>query len=207
MAGKISPYSTLIDLLSARAQNEPERVAFIFLSDGETEKEQITYGELQRRACVVGGYLQDSATAGERALLLLPSGLDFLVSFLGALYAGMIAVPAYPPGTSRTDGKAKRFQSILKDAQPTKVLTTTQLAKRLQSRNEQLPKNIEWVRSSAVDDSWADRWRRPASTADSTAFLQYTSGSTALPKGVMVSHRNILQNERMIQMQCSQTAE
>jgi FkbH-like protein len=207
MAGKISPYSTLIDLVLARAQNEPERVAFIFLSDGETEKERIAYGELHRRACAVGGYLQDSATVGERALLLLPSGLDFLVSFLGALYAGMIAVPAYPPGVSRTDGKAKRFQSILRDAQPAKVLTTTQIAKRLQSRDEQLPENIELVRSGTVDDSWADRWRRPAVTAESTAFLQYTSGSTALPKGVMVSHRNILQNERMIQTQCSQTAE
>jgi FkbH-like protein len=207
MAGEISPYSTLVDLLSARAQNEPEKVAFIFLSDGETEKDRISYGELHHRACTVGGYLQDSAAAGERALLLLPSGLDFLVSFFGALYAGMIAVPAYPPSASRVDGKTRRFQSIVKDAQPSRVLTTSQLANRLQSRQDQLLENIECVQTSAVDDSWAERWRRPAITAESTAFLQYTSGSTALPKGVMVSHGNILQNERMIQTQCSQSAE
>jgi FkbH-like protein len=207
MAGKTSPHLTLVDLLVARAQNEPAKVAFIFLGDGETEKDRITYGELHRRARVIGGYLQNSVTVGERALLLLPSGLDFLVSFLGALYAGMIAVPAYPPSTSRIDGKTRRFQAIAKDARPSRVLTTSQLANRLQSHADQLPENIGWVQSSAVDDSWADRWQRPAITGESTAFLQYTSGSTAVPKGVTVSHANILQNEHMIQTQFSLSAD
>jgi FkbH-like protein len=197
------PYLTLVDLLLARAQNDPAKVAFIFLGDGETEKDRITYGELHRRACSIGGYLQDSAVAGGRALLLLPSGVEFLASFVGALYAGMIAVPAYPPSASRVDGKTRRFQSIVNDARPSRILTTSQLANGLQSRADQSLENIEWVTISAIDDSWADRWRRPAITDESTAFLQYTSGSTALPKGVMVSHGNILQNERMIQAQFS----
>lgn len=206
MAGEMSPYSTLIDLLSARARTDPQRVAFIFLSDGE-EHAQITYGGLHRRACAVGGYLQASSAAGERALLLLPSGLDFVVSFFAALYAGMIAVPAYPPSTSRDDGKARRLQSIVTDARPSRVLTTPQLAHKLRSRASLLPDAIELVHGSGVDDSWADRWRPPRIDAESTAFLQYTSGSTAQPKGVMVSHGNILRNERMIQTQFARSAE
>ena len=205
MAGEMSPHATLIDLLSARAEREPEKIGFIFLADGK-EKERISYGALHRRACAVGGYLQASAVAGERALLLLPSGLDFVVSFFAALYAGMIAVPAYPPG-ARVDGKSRRLESIARDARPSRVLTTAQIASRLRGEAEGLLGPAEPVDPGGIEDVWAERWRRPATTAESIAFLQYTSGSTAQPKGVIVSHGNILCNERMIQAQFGQSAE
>jgi FkbH-like protein len=201
----MSPHATLIDLLTARAGREPEKVGFIFLADG-VEKERITYAALHRRACAVAGYLQASAVAGDRALLLLPSGLDFVVSFFAALYAGMIAVPAYPPSL-RVDAKTRRLQAIVKDARPSRVLTTAALVSRLQGPAAALLGGAGLVSGSDVEDAWADRWQRPAITAGSMAFLQYTSGSTALPKGVMVSHGNILRNERMIETQFVRSAE
>lgn len=206
MAAEIFLRSTLIDLLSARAASDPDRVALTFLSDGE-ERERITYGQLHKRACALAGHLQSAAVAGERALLLLPSGLDFVVSFFGALYAGMIAVPAYPPSAARQDGRTRRLQSIVKDARPSRVLTTGALMARLQPHAQQLLGDAALVDVGAVGDARADRWRRPAVGAESIAFLQYTSGSTALPKGVMVSHGNILWNEHMIQEQFSRSQE
>ncbi|MFM8802361.1 MAG: AMP-binding protein, partial [Planctomycetia bacterium] len=93
---------TIVDLLRQRAAYRPHDRAFTFLVDGENEELNITYAELDRKARAVGAWLASEGMAGKRVLLLYPSGLDFIAAFMGCLYGGAIAVPAYPPRKNRS---------------------------------------------------------------------------------------------------------
>jgi len=114
--------STLVELLCNRAKNQPDKRAYTFLVDGETDEISLTYAQLDIQVRTIAAQLQSIAAAGERALLLYPAGLDFIAAFFGCLYAGIVAVPTYPPRRNRPDS---RFQAIAADAQATVVLTTT----------------------------------------------------------------------------------
>src|SRR5438067_1025055 len=114
-------FSTLVELLRHRVAERPHSRGYTFLADGETEELSLTYGELEQRARAIGGWLQSGGMAGERVLLLYPPGLDFIAAFFGCLYAGAVAVPAYPPRQNRN---LRRIQSILSDAQPKAALVT-----------------------------------------------------------------------------------
>src|SRR3954469_19243460 len=103
------PSSTLVELLRQRAAESPERLAFTFLVDADTVKETLTYGELDRRARSVAAALQSRPPRGERALLLSPPGPHYIGAFFGCLYAGVVAVPAYPPRRNRS---LDRLQAI-----------------------------------------------------------------------------------------------
>jgi acyl-CoA synthetase (AMP-forming)/AMP-acid ligase II/acyl carrier protein len=131
--------------------------------------------------------------AGERALLLHPPGLEFVAAFFGCLYAGVVAVPAYPPRLHRPD---PRIEEIVADAQAKLVLTTADVLSGLEARRSQMPglAGRRWLATDTLPLDLADRWRERSVDADDVAFLQYTSGSTVTPKGVMVSHENILDN-------------
>ncbi len=185
--------------LRERAEELEEKIAFRFLLDGEERDASLTYKELDRRARAIGARLQDSLKRGERALLLYPPGIDYIAAFMGCLYAGVAAVPAYPPRKNRS---LDRLQRIAQDAQASAALTSREIADRVESQLEQWPQldsllwtTIEGSQSQADAESW-----KPLSMADEDmAFLQYTSGSTAAPKGVMVSHGNLIHNEEMIQ--------
>ncbi|HLM55156.1 MAG TPA: AMP-binding protein, partial [Pyrinomonadaceae bacterium] len=124
---------TLVGLLRARAQGGPERVAYRFLSEGEAQEESVTYGELEGRARAIAAVLQRTCGEGERALLLYPPGLDYVAAFFGCIYAGVIAVPAFPPHASRR----QRLESIAADAQAALALTTARILERVSSRPEQ----------------------------------------------------------------------
>ncbi|HYG61561.1 MAG TPA: condensation domain-containing protein, partial [Thermoanaerobaculia bacterium] len=198
---------TLVEILRQRAASQAAKIAYRFLADGEEEVASLTFAELDRRARAVGAYLQESGAAGERALLLCPPGLEFVVSFLGCLYGGVIAVPAYPPRANRPDA---RLAAIVKDARPRFALTNPALAELAPSFAAQVPglREVRWVATEELDAEWAERWTpeaEPAAMAHRTAFLQYTSGSTATPKGVMVTHGNLVHNERMIQLAFGQS--
>ena len=104
---------TIVDLLRQRAAYRPHDRAFTFLVDGETEELNITYAELDRKARAVGAWLASQGMAGKRVLLLYPSGLDFIAAFMGCLYGGAIAVPAYPPRKNRS---VERIEAIAADA-------------------------------------------------------------------------------------------
>src|SRR5262245_4858117 len=95
--------STLVDLLRWRALHQSDRRAYTFLMDGETDEVPLTYGELDRQARAIGAMLQRVAAPGERALLLYPPGPEYIAAFFGCLYAGVVAVPAYPPNPARLD--------------------------------------------------------------------------------------------------------
>lgn len=192
---------TLVDLARRRAAGLADRSAYIFLTDGESEACELTYGELDRRARAIAALLESLGGQRERAILLYPPGLDYIAAFFGCLYAGVVAVPAYPPQRKRTLG---RLRAIVADSGASFALTTMKIragierVSRQDSGIDELSK-VRWLETDAPPQGIENIWKRPALTAGTLAFLQYTSGSTGSPKGVMVSHGNLLHNQRMIQ--------
>jgi len=188
----------LTDVLCARAAERPASLAYLFLHNGEDQEERLSYGELDRRAREIAAGLQQEGLAGERVLLLYPPGLEFIAAFWGCLYAGVVAVPAYPPRSSRT---LPRLRAIARDARPAAALTTAEILAQVQAFSTAMPEAaaIRWRATDKPEGSGpADLWRPPDLAGDALAFLQYTSGSTATPKGVMVSHGNLVHNEEMV---------
>ncbi len=184
---------TLIDILQYRAESQPGQTIYTFLVDGETEQVSLTYQELNQKAKAIAAYLQSLGAPQERILLLYPPGLGFVEAFFGCLYAGAIAIPAYPPRPNRS---IARIQSIINDARPTLALTTTSILNGLKRRVEQAPelKTLRWLATDDVNLQYAHQWQKVTSSGDDIAFLQYTSGSTAAPKGVKITHNNLLHN-------------
>nr|NIR59553.1 fatty acyl-AMP ligase [Gammaproteobacteria bacterium] len=196
--GEVYPRpGTLAEVLRARAAETPERTGFIFLADGEDSEVRLSYADLDRRARAIAGMLQELGCAGQRALILSPPGLGFIESFFGCLYAGAIAVPAVAPRPNRPP---TALENLVADAQPKFVLGPAALRHELESRfgDSQSLWSRHWLDSEGIDPAAADAWRQPDLAAHTLAFLQYTSGSTALPKGVKVSHGNLLANVRVI---------
>ncbi|MCI0725428.1 MAG: AMP-binding protein [Chloroflexi bacterium] len=188
--------STLVDILRMRAHHQPNETAYIFLRNGETE-EVITYGELDRQARTIGAQLQSLAEKETHALLLYPPGLEGIAAFLGCLYAGVVAIFAPVPSSSRS---TSRVHSMMLDAQVTAVLGTTTALNMLETR---MVKNPSWgtchfVNTNTLDSALAESWQKPELTGNTVAYLQYTSGSTGTPKGVMISHGNLLYNSAIM---------
>ncbi|WP_437982708.1 amino acid adenylation domain-containing protein [Sorangium sp. So ce117] len=200
--------ATLVALLRRSAEQRPAGHAYTFLLDGEADARAMTYGELDRRARALAAELQAGAQAGDRALLLVPPGLDFIAAFFGCLYAGLVAVPV--PLPQRKSG-LMRVLAIVRDCRPSVVLTTEAfLGAVTMLRDDPSFAELSHLRCMAVDtirDGQEDAWRAPRVTAETVAFLQYTSGSTGTPKGVVLTHGNLLRNELMIQRAFAHTAE
>ncbi|HEX4128629.1 MAG TPA: aminotransferase class I/II-fold pyridoxal phosphate-dependent enzyme [Pirellulales bacterium] len=188
---------TLVELVRHRAAVTGSDVCFRFLTDGEEESEALTFAELDRRARQVAAFLQSHRLEGQRALLLYPAGLDFICAFFGCLYAGVIAVPAYPPRMNR---KMDRIDAIAADAEAAVALTDAAVLERVQPLLELTPdlKRIKWLATDQLPERLEDKWSSPTITGETLAFLQYTSGSTGTPKGVMLNHTNIVSNCTLI---------
>src|SRR5436309_3038289 len=139
-----STCTTLIDVLRWRAQEQPDREVFTFLLDGETQEVSLTYAELDRRARAIAAQLQSLAEPGDRALLLLPSGLDYPAAFFGCLYAGVVAVPSSPPRPEKGSGA---LESIVSVTQPTVALTTTALRSTIDAGLAEAPtlQSLQWM--------------------------------------------------------------
>jgi amino acid adenylation domain-containing protein len=187
--------ATLVDLLRRRADRQPAGKAFTFLADGETEEATMSFAELDRRARAIGRHLRSLGASGERVLLLYPPGLEYITAFFGCMYVGAIAVPVFPPRPNRS---ATRLQTIARDAEAAFALTTEGVLSRLAGSSDRHPelKGVQWLATDATAIDLADEWEAPAIDGESISYLQYTSGSTAAPKGVIVTHANVLYNSR-----------
>ncbi len=184
---------TLVDVLRDRAKSTPDREALVFLDNGA---DPVTDAELDLDARSLASELLSRASPGERALILLPPGRAYVAAFLGCLYAGLVAVPQYPP-TARRGGSAVLATAI--DAQVAVAVGDADVVRTVASEYPGLaavPRT--WVIAEDVpkaprsDESW------PAPGTDSLALLQYTSGSTGAPKGVMVRHRHLIHGSAVI---------
>ena len=178
--------ATLTEILSRRAQQQPDRTAFTFLADGEVETARLTYAELDQRARAVAALLDESGARGERVLLLFDAGLEFVTAFFGCLYAGAVAVPAPPPHPARLGRTLPRVQAIAADSRPALALTSASLLSMIEGAPDL--RALHWINVDEIDAEAAFSWQPPAQTGDDLAYLQYTSGSTSTPKGVMVTH-------------------
>jgi 8-amino-7-oxononanoate synthase len=189
--------SNLVDLLRHRAAHQPDDAAFCYLADGETEAESWTYAELDRRARAIASWLESLGLQGQRALLLYPAGLEFVAGFFGCVYAGVVAVPAYPPRKNRS---LERIEAIAEDADAKVAITTQEVLDRVQGVLDENPslKSLHWGVTDQFPTGMEHDWRPPDVHGDTLAFLQYTSGSTGTPKGVMLSHSNLIHNSALI---------
>ncbi len=182
--------STLVEVLQQRAADTPDGLAFLWLVDGETEGQRLTWAELDRRARLVACHLVAEGLRGQPALLAFPEdGLDFLVALFGCFYGGVVAIPAPVP---RFSSRLQRLRALALDSRPARVLTVSRLVGRLEEGLE--------VPCLALDDLAAAP-ATPLALPDpgDLAYLQYTSGSTARPRGCMISHHNLLSNLKMLQ--------
>ena len=202
MRGDLLPGSffgpaTLVELLRHRAERQPDDVAFTFLVDGEDEQVHVTNRQLDRQAKAIGAWLETHDLVGERALLLYPAGLEFIAAFFGCLYAGVTAVPVYPPRRNRS---LDRIQAIADDAHAKVALTTDLVMNRVEPLIDETPhlKQLTWLATCHVPEDMDQKWVMPDVHGDTMAFLQYTSGSTGAPKGVMLSHSSLMHNSALI---------
>jgi acyl-CoA synthetase (AMP-forming)/AMP-acid ligase II len=187
--------SNFVELLRRRALDQSDKTAVTFLLDGEDSKQSLTYAELDARARALAVRLLKEASPGDRVLLLQPAGLEFVISFFGCLYAGAVAVATYPPHKPR---QVPRIEAIFEDAQPRVLLTSKELLSRINSWLGKRAERLLTISTEDIGTAGSEDWHPPVLQPETLALLQYTSGSTGTPRGVMVTHGNIMANEEMI---------
>lgn len=193
---KMPVYRSLVELLRQRARDQADESAFVFLGSDGGEANSLTYGELDEASRAVAAELHRLRVAGERALLLYPPGLEFVTAFFGCLYAGVVAVPVRPPHPMRPARKLFRLPGIVASAEPRVVLGSEAMISMLPALSLALPQlaSASWLATDRISPVSAADWRDPMVEPATLALLQYTSGSTAEPKGVMISHSNLCHN-------------
>ncbi|MBK9093907.1 MAG: AMP-binding protein [Anaerolineae bacterium] len=191
--GAAAALPTLVDILQQRAAQEPARVTYTFLHEGERPTVTLTCRQLDASARAIAAHLRRTLPAGARVLLLYPAGLEFISAFFGCLYAGVIAVPAPLLGTLTLKNSLARLQSIVDDAQASAVLTLTNIVSQIEGAANELPalRTIPWLATDALSADEPGDAANIRVAPDALAYLQYTSGSTASPKGVMMTHANL----------------
>jgi acyl-CoA synthetase (AMP-forming)/AMP-acid ligase II/7-keto-8-aminopelargonate synthetase-like enzyme/fatty-acid desaturase/acyl carrier protein len=195
MASSSQNQETILDRLAAHCQTQPDRLAYRFLRE-DAAADTRSFAELDRRVRGLAAQLRERAAPDERALLLYPPGLEFVDAFLACLAAGIIAVPAFPPRRNRN---AERLRAIVEDARPRLLLTTRQLLPTVEASELG---NVSGLVCLATDDLSGEAGNHgplPNISGDTIALLQYTSGSTGTPRGVVVTHKNLTANELAIQ--------
>ena len=193
MSQVLTSQSTLVDVLRERAQRQAHDLAYVYLKDGETPADEWTYEMLHRKAAGIASVLKAHSAVGTRALLVYDPGLEYIAALLGCFYAGVIAVPSQPPRRKRT---SIWLQKILADCGAELALTTTAVASSLAQQLDAASElgALHWLTTDELPAGSDSERPHPSVNKNSVAFLQYTSGSTGDPKGVMVTHRNLIHN-------------
>lgn len=192
------PVSNLAELVRLRGATDRDRIGFTFLtyaSGDEPVAEDLTYGQLLRRAEAIAATLQQNCRAGDRVLILCPPGLDYIAAFFACQLGGLVAVPAYPPRNVRHLG---RLVAILTDAGAKAILATANLIDQMAGWVGDLQALPPIVAVDRIASDATKPFAPPVIAPDDLAFLQYTSGTTGIPKGVMVAHAQVAQNVRRI---------
>lgn len=183
-----------IEVLEANALHFPQRAALHFLPDGVEIGETLTFAQLHEQSQSLAAALQARCSPGDRVLLMLPSSLDYARAFCACLYAGLIAVPLFPP-PSRKPRHLDRVRNVVIDAQPALILAPLDHCEGLR---ELVEHRVDVLTVNNLGTPAPDTWQRPAIDGASVAFLQYTSGSTGTPKGVEVRQRNLIANVELM---------
>ncbi len=189
-----SHVTDLLSLLQFHADMRPDKVAYRFLEADGSEKSSVTYGGLAQRAQRLAAALREHDVVGKPVLLVYPAGIEFLEAFFGTLWAGAIAVPVCPP---RRSARSHPFEAIVRSTGAALALTTHDL---LESKTRALQsvgaETVLWLATDLL--AHVDSCPSIAPALHPVALLQYTSGSTGSAKGTIISHANILANERMV---------
>jgi len=204
---------TVVELLRKRADTRPTDRAYYFVDEsldhdgalrtrdsGDSDLVFTTYRELDTAARKVAAALIDAGATGTPVLLLYPPGREYVIGFLGCLYAGALAVPAYPPDPSRLSRTLPRLRALMADCGAHTALSMSGLAEAMEGLLGEAPQSDppRWMATDALPASLADSWTMPAVDPRTPALLQYTSGSTGTPKGVLLTHANLLHNSGLI---------
>lgn len=195
-------FQSFVALLRHRATAQPRETGFLFLRDNnpENDLDLLSYSQLDEKARAIAAVLQQSGEPGQRVLLLHQPGVDFVTAFYGCLYAGAIAVTTYPAHRGRLKQSLSKICDLLKDAQCNTILTTADIAPVFNAAWKEVVGGAAplVIASDTISSAEADKWRNPSAARDTVAFLQYTSGSTSRPRGVAVTHGNMLHNSEVI---------
>lgn len=190
--------ATIVDLIDVRMRLSGDRPSFTYLADGESEQLTRTYGELRSDALAIAARLQELCDRGDRALLVVVDPIEFITAFLACQAAGVIAVPVFPPMPMQGSSGAVILRGIAADSGASVVVIGDgeEFQRYVQDAAPEL-KALSWLSVDEVGDDSAD-FQPVSLTGDDISFLQYTSGSTGAPKGVVVSHGNLIHNEELI---------
>ncbi|CCG89151.1 non-ribosomal peptide synthetase [Erwinia piriflorinigrans] len=193
MASSVEQFPCFHHVIQFWARTRPEHIAFHYLADGETVSTTLSYAELDRQARKVAIILQQLGLSRQPVLLQFRSGIDFIVAFFGCLYAGTIAVSAYPPGTNRS--KSDRLEKLIASSMAKTILTNQET---LEDVEREAGNRFDLLCIEQARDANISRWQSPDLGEEDIAFLQYSSGSTGDPKGVVITHRNLMSNQAAI---------
>jgi acyl transferase domain-containing protein/acyl-CoA synthetase (AMP-forming)/AMP-acid ligase II/surfactin synthase thioesterase subunit/acyl carrier protein len=196
MSKPSSPFTTLFDLIETRARSDAEKPALIFLDNHGLEIARLSYSELQQKGRAFASGLQQTLKPGDSVVLALPTGVELITIFFGALYAGVLPILLPAPRHKKERRNTERLRRVVEETRARFVFLTPEGYQALAASD--LPPDCQLITDGEQFEASAAAWRRPEVSSSSPAYLQFTSGSTSRPKGVVLKHENVLANLELL---------